>query len=448
MRTIGFAAAKRFAVHTAPGSGRRTTGYRALAVILTATTAFTTGLIAAGHVTAQPDPPPPPPSADPFYSYDQPLGPVPPGTILRSRSAPFAAGNLPTPVIGTQVLYRTTNQQANPTSTVATVLRPLTSGPARLVSYHMAYDALGSECDPSYTLTGHADHGVAMAEQAVVAGYLAAGYTVVVPDYEGPELEWTVGRQSGYAALDGIRAAEELLGLPDSTPVALIGYSGGSVPTEWAAEVAPRYAPELAVVGAAAGGLPVDLAHNLPYISGSPQWAGVIPALVVAYQRAYGLDTAAFLSTRGNEVVDAVNGLCIGQFASDYPGLTDADMVRAPYTSLLDVPQVVAAIDDNIMGTAGTPAVPLLLAVGQVDPTGDSVMVTRDVEGLAHEYCDRGVAVTYTRYDGRAHGAAFAPFEAQAAQFLADRFTGAPPPNNCATVGPGNTLTPTPLPIG
>lgn len=67
-------------------------------------------------------------------------------------------------------------------------------------------------------------------EQAVITGYIAAGYTLVVPDYEGEHLEWTTGRQSAYAALDGIRAAQTVLGLPPSTPVGLIGYSGGSVP--------------------------------------------------------------------------------------------------------------------------------------------------------------------------------------------------------------------------
>ncbi|WP_341683700.1 lipase family protein [Nocardia farcinica] len=398
-------------------------------------------LVSAGAAFAQP-----PPADDPFYRYDPPLTGVAPGTVLRTRPVPFVAPNLTTPVSSTQALYRTTDQFDRPVTTVATVLRPLLPGPVRLMSYHMAYDALGSQCDPSYTLTGHGDSGVALAEQAVIAGYLAAGYTVVVPDYEGPRLEWTVGRQSGYAALDGIRAALGVLALPASTPVAMIGYSGGSVPTQWAAEVAPRYAPELNLVAAAAGGLPVDLAHNLPYISGSAQWAGVIPALVVAYTRAYGLDPAAFLSARGAEVVAQVETGCIGQFAAAYPGLTDADMVRAPYTSLLDVPSVVAAVDDNIMGTAGTPAIPLLLAVGQADAVGDSVMVTADVAGLAHEYCTRGVAVTYTRFAGLDHGAAFAPFQAEAARFLTDRFAGQPPGTNCAEVGPGNDLAPTPLP--
>lgn len=394
---------------------------------------------------ADPGPGSPIPANDPFYSYDGSLD-VAPGTVLRTRPMTFATPTQTTPITGEQVLYRTTDQQGDAVVTVATVLRPLIPGPTKIVSYHMAYDALGSQCDPSYTLSGGATSLIASAEQAVIAGYLAAGYTVVAPDYEGEELEWTVGRQSGYAALDGVRAAESFLGFPSSTPVGLIGYSGGSVPTQWGAEVAPQYAPELNIVGVAAGGVPVDFAHNLPYVSGSAQWAGVIPALIVAYQRAYGLDTSEFLSDYGAQVVSQVDQECIAQFAAGYPTLTDAEMVKAPYTSLLDVPAVVEIINSNIMGSSGTPTAPLFLAVGHSDPIGDTVMITADVEGLAHEYCGRGVDVQYAQYDGLNHREAFAPFEAQGLQFLTERFAGVPTHSNCAGIGVGNSLAPTPVP--
>lgn len=394
---------------------------RVLAGIMMAVALLGTG---AGAVQAAPARPLP--SADPFYQYQGPLAGKKPGTVLKTRTVPFGRNGTQFPISATQVLYRSTDQAGSPTTTVATILRsPVRNGPAKLLSYHMAYDALGSECDPSYTLTGAGQQGAAgTLEQGVISGYLSGGYDVVVPDYEGPQLEWTVGRQSGYLALDGIRAAQRVLRLPASTPVGMAGYSGGSVPTQWGAEVAPRYAPELRIVGAAAGGLPVNLAHNLPYVSGSKDWSGVIPALIVAYERAYGLDTDSFLSAKGKRIVKQVQHKCIGAFASQYPGLTDASMVRAPYTSLLQVPSVSAAIADNVMGTAGTPRTPMLLAVGDVDGTGDGVMVTRDVAGLARQYCRAGLPVTYAQYNGKSHADAFFPFQADTARFLTERFAG------------------------
>lgn len=389
----------------------------------------------------------PAPSADPFYRYDKPLDGVKPGTVLRTRPVTYGYRGALAPVSSTQVLYRSTDQHGAPVAAVATVLRSPVAGPAKLLSFHMAYDALGPQCDPSYTLTGAGVPGpLGTLEQGVMSGYLASGYDIVVPDYEGRDQEWTIGRQSAYAALDGVRAAQRVLKMPRSVPVGLLGYSGGSVPTQWGAEVAPDYAPELNVVGAAAGGLPVHLAHNLPYVSGSKSWAGVIPALVVAYSRTYRFDTAAFLSARGKQIVRTVSSQCINTFAAQYPGLTNRDMVRAPYTSLLQVAPVARAINDNIMGSAGTPDTPVLLGVGQVDAVGDGLMVTGDVEGLAHKYCRSGAAVTYARYAGQAHGPAFIPFQAQAAQFLTDRFAGARPSSNCSVVGRGNSLAPVPVP--
>lgn len=336
---------------------RASSALRTLLVGVLVAAATTAGL---GPVAAQPAAPPPP-AGDPFHDCSAPLTDRAPGEILRSRPVPYGAPGLATPIASTRVLYRTTDQQDRPAVTVATVLRPLVPGPTRMISFHTAYDGLGPDCSPSWTLTGRGD-----------SGYLVAGYTVVVPDYEGEQSEWTIGRQSGYAALDGIRAAQSFLSLPPSTPVGMIGYSGGSVPTQWGAEVAPDYAPELALVGAAAGGLPVNLAHNLPYVSGSAGWAGVIPALVVA------------------------------------------------------------AVDDNVMGTAGTPRIPMFLGVGDVDGTGDSVMITADVRDLAGEYCDRGVPVVYHQYDGASHTDAFPRFEADAARFLTDRFAGTPTATTCA----------------
>jgi hypothetical protein len=57
---------------------------------------------------------------------------------------------------------------------------------------------------------------------------LTGGYTVVVPDDEGVNMRWVAGQQSGYATLDGIRAAAHYLKVSEqSTPVGMVGYSAG-----------------------------------------------------------------------------------------------------------------------------------------------------------------------------------------------------------------------------
>jgi hypothetical protein len=98
------------------------------------------------------------------------------------------------------------------------------------------------------------------------------------------------------------------------------------------------------------------------------------------------------------------------------------------------------------MGTGGTPAEPVLLGVGNADGTGDGIMVAKDVQELAYEYCQRGVPVTFQVYPGLEHTEAAVPFEASALAFLTARFAGLPAASGCASITPGNSLAPLPPP--
>jgi hypothetical protein len=198
------------------------------------------------------------PSQDPFYTYagSAPLSAIAPGTVLKERGVSLSIEGLSIPLSTEQLLYRTTGELGQPTVTVTTVIRPLLSlAGTRIVAYQTAYDALGSECDPSYTLQGgNPGDSTAQEEELAIAAYVAAGFTVTVPDYEGTSLDWAAGQESGYGTLDAIRATESYLRVSSSTKVGMVGYSGGSIATEWASELAPSYAPQLHIVGAAAGG--------------------------------------------------------------------------------------------------------------------------------------------------------------------------------------------------
>ena len=84
-------------------------------------------------------------------------------------------------------------------------------------------------------------------EEPLIGQALTMGWAVVVPDYEGPDSQWTAGTQAGHAVLDGIRAALRFgpAGLAGpSTPVGLWGYSGGAQATARATELQPGYAPD------------------------------------------------------------------------------------------------------------------------------------------------------------------------------------------------------------
>jgi hypothetical protein len=390
---------------------------------------------------------PPLPNQDPFYSYSGSLSGVSPGTVLKSRSVSIPNPTLGTLATATQVLYRSTGELGQATVAVATIIQPLLGVLPNLVSYQTAYDGLGAKCDPSYTLQGGSSgDSTGTAEEAVIAAYVGAGYSVVVPDYEGVTQDWGAGQQSGYDTLDGIRAAEHSLGLnPSGTRVAMVGYSGGSIATEFGSELQPHYAPDVNLVGVAEGGIPVDFAHNLGYINGSKGWSGVIPAVLVGLGRAFHLNIDAYASKYGAKIARQVQDECINSFFGAYPGLTIQQLLKPQYRNFLGIPLIASLTNHLEMSTAGTPQAPLFIGVGNSDGTGDGVMIAGDVQALAHTYCQRGVSVHFQEYKGQDHTGAAVQFEPAALGFITQRLLGLPVPNDCSSIAPGNSLAPLPV---
>ncbi|MBO0804788.1 MAG: hypothetical protein J2P25_17155 [Nocardiopsaceae bacterium] len=409
-------------------------------------------LVSAGGPLAKAATTPASPSSDPFYDYSgsTPLSKIAPGTVLKKRAVSLKLAGVTVPVKTDQVLYRTTGERGQPTVTVDTVIQPLhkASGARKIVAYQIAYDALGSGCDPSYTLRGgNNSDAEGQAEEPMLGSYLAAGYTVTVPDYEGEAMDWGAGQESGYNTLDAIRATENYMGLPSSTKVGMVGYSGGSIASEWASELAPKYAPSLNIVGSAIGGVPVDYAHNLNYINGDVGWSGIIPAILSSLPRSLDVSVSKYLSPYGKKVLNQVSGECITQFAASYPGLTIQKMLLPRYSNPYKIPAIVNILNHMIMGNSpGRPGSPMLIGVGNYDTKGDGLMIAGDEKELAYEYAQRGVPVTFREYPGMNHITAMATFETDAFTFLKERLAGINPPDSNATLTPGNSLAPIPEP--
>jgi Secretory lipase len=383
------------------------------------------------------------PTTDPFYKWRRSLAHDAPGTVLRTRRIAFAEGGASTPMKTTQLLYVTTDELGCRTVSVVTVFEPLggqTSTPTRLFSYQTSYDALGAQCDPSYSLEAGTE-----GETGFIMSYVSSGYTVVMADYEGEDAAYGVGQQSGYETLDAIRAAENWLGVPEvSTPVGMLGYSGGAVATEFASELAPTYAPHLDIVGVAEGGIPVDLFHEIAYIDKSDSsWIGQIPSYLDGLARGFDIrDLDKYFTAQGMAAASADQTQCSGTFT----GLTKEQLFKPQYRDIEKIAVFVRIFDDLLMSRSGTPRGPLFMGNGLSDSTGDGVTVTRDVQQLAYTYCHRGVQVEFHIYKGLDHDQAGTPFFDQAQAFLAQRFKNLPVKNGCAEISPGNSITPVPVP--
>jgi hypothetical protein len=359
------------------------------------------------------------PTADPFYKWGGSLAHDAPGTILRTRTIAFARQ-----AKTAQLLYVTTDELGCRTVSVVTVFKPIDpaeSAPTRLFSYQTSYDALGAQCDPSYTLEAGTE-----GETGFVMSYVTAGDSVVMSDYEGENAAYGVGQQSGYETLDAIRAAEKWLGAREvSTPVGMLGYSGGAVATEFASEL-------------------VDLFHNLAYIDNPrSSWTGQIPSYLDGLARGFDIrDLDRYFTPQGIAVANADQTQCSGTFT----GLTTEQLFKPQYQDIEKIPVFVHAFDHQIMGRSGTPRGPLFIGNGLSDSVGDGVTVAKDVQELAYLYCHRRVPVELHIYDGQNHDQAGTPFFAQAQAFLTQRFENLPFQNGCSDIGPGNSIAPVPVP--
>jgi len=403
------------------------------------------------------------PEQDPFYSYEGKtrLKKIAPGTVLKTRTVPFHLAGFETPITAVQLLYRSTSALGKPTVNVTSVLLPPVKLPTPTVlSYQSFYDSLNTEDDPSYEISSGTLEGqdIAKAESALITPMLLAGATVVVPDTEGEEADFSAAPVYGYNTLDSLRAAlsSPATGLAPGTKIGLAGYSGGAIATEWAAQEAPAYAPEINsdIVGAAMGGVLVDPAHNLRYVEGSSSWASIIPMSLDGLARAYHLDLSPYLTAYGKELLESDQHKSITNETST-PGLVWSEVVKPEYPTPESIKVFVKTANKLNLGSVSAPTVPFLIGQGNggeefegtpgnkpgIGP-GDGVMIAGDVRSLARQWCATGLPVKFTEYQHLGHIEGAVPWLPEALAWLTERFAGVAAPQNCSEIAPGNSLAP------
>lgn len=225
----------------------------------------------------------PDPDKDPFYQVGEiDLNSYDVGEIVKSRKAmlnmivKFAWGVLDSAGKDHQIYYRTTDTYGKPQGGIATIIEPAVPAKNPGILAQQAYtDAASHSCCQSWGLTWLSNSTAWLTLPGPDSGIpiktaLDNGHYVVITDFEGPKHGFAVGRQAGHTILDGIRATINYYHLSSNTSVVLTGYSGGGHATSWAANLAPSYAQELNVVGAAYGGAPIDMLKLIKNLADKP----------------------------------------------------------------------------------------------------------------------------------------------------------------------------------
>lgn len=335
------------------------------------------------------------PSDDPFYTAPNNTDSYKPGEIIRYRKidSPTYIKNLNGNISATyQVLFRSSDNFDKAIAAVTTVLVPYNANVTKLLSYQNIMDSSAIKCAPSYTLRRkEAAHMLEVVESTFLQAALNEGWVVNVPDYEGPEAAFTVGKLSGQATLDSIRSVlnlGDLTGIKEPPTVSLWGYSGGTIGTVWAAELQDTYAPELKIAGAAAGGLTPNLSEIAIRLNNSTH-------VGIAFSALHGLSAQypEFKKIIEDDLYpekreDYMKGkdMCIDEVAF-YNGQDWTTYFKSG-AELLNNPTIKKIMDENAMGKSA-PKIPMFWYDGPQDDIGDFNTITK----LMDDFCANGSSI-------------------------------------------------------
>ncbi|CAK7895549.1 lipase 1 [[Candida] anglica] len=381
------------------------------------------------------------PSDDSFYSPPPGFESQPLGAILKSRKQDHTFGIvvIPEKIEGAyQYLVRSEDSFGNPIAAVATLFIPKNADPNKLLSYQVAEDASNINCSPSYAmqLGSNPDTIVtAQIEQLLVQGGLNQGWYVVVPDHEGPKSTFVAAHSAGKIVLNAIRAViqtSNTTGLSSNPTIALWGYSGGSLGTEWGAMYHKTYAPELNIVGAALGGIIVDIDHIARFNLGTI-FAGFVITAINGLSHEY--------SALNDYITNNVFPSQLDYFRKTNTICLLGDLLSYPFAKLEQFISVgINALDDPIVKNVTSsnnallsdlvPDIPLFF----YDSLHDEIVPASDTDLLYNKWCSQGVSISYRQDEVGGHITQAVLGAGDAFEFVKARLNGTPAPQGCNKV--------------
>ncbi|WP_433665787.1 lipase family protein [Nocardia sp. CA-136227] len=367
----------------------------------------------------------PTPPADPFFTPPPGFENTSPGTVLSARPT----GGMFFTADAYELLVRSTDSHGQPVAITTTLLLPRAAwtgpGPRPLVSYNIPISSMGYSCAPSTELK----KGVS-ADVVAISLLLAKNFAVVVPDHQGPKQAYAAGLMGGHAVLDSIRAVTHWTSpeLNPDTPVVMTGYSGGSIATSWAAQLASTYAPEIRLAGTIIGGEPADYDMLMPAMNGN--WGtGVMLAAALGLAREYP-ELLSILNDNGWRIAHMFRDICISQetMLGIIAPLRVEDLTVVP--DPLKLPMVQQILNENRPGGMA-PAAPVYLFHG----VNEIFVPFEGAKELFDDWCGLGARVRLQPFPGE-HFVAGALSIPLTTKWVEELLTGELVPQGCT--GPGH----------
>ena len=291
-----------------------------------------------------------------------------------------------------------------------------------VITYAHGTTGIAPQCAPSRdTGPSSGAHGADIGAAPLLNGWIKNGYAVVRTDYEGlggPGVHpYLIGRSEGYGVLDVVRAARELVPTL-SNRIIISGHSQGGHAALWAASLAPRYTPDLHLLGTVAfapqshTAAEATVLRSIPSTSLTGLAALILRGISVAYPP---LDINAILTPQGAKLYPQTLTKCLNQL--DQPnslGGLPLDQLIAQNADVTPEINALALNDPDGLKIRG----PVLLEQGLADTT---VLPSFDQQ-LSQELAKNGAKVTDHTYPGVDHGGVLNAAAKDAGAFLRAHF--------------------------
>lgn len=345
------------------------------------------------------------PSQDSFYNIPDVLEMYNNGQIIKMRKTPHPLRRAKQQINiknAWQAMVRSTDSHGSPNAIVTTIIEPYNADPEKIVSYQLFENSACIDCPPSYGLQLNANETTLteLDEMYFMDMALNKGWFVIAPDYEGPKAAFSASIQEGQATLDSIRAvlnSANTTGIAPYAKVVMWGYSGGTIPTSWAAALQPTYASELKrnLVGAAFGGLVSNITSTAELLDGG-EHVGLTVASIAGlsseypeFKEAVYQDMYPNKTTQFNEIYN----LCMtpeGPFYADQYIFSGPDRYFKSGWDILKNPAIQEVLNENTLAynnSRGVPEIPLFLYHGEKD-----LMASYDqVQRVFDNWCEWGI---------------------------------------------------------
>ncbi|WP_019634941.1 lipase family protein [Actinomadura atramentaria] len=349
-----------------------------------------------------------------------------------------------------KVRYVTTDAKGKKvpvTGTVAVPTAAWTGGGSRpTVAFNPGTLGSGAQCAFSKQLGGQYQD---MYEGDNVVTFLKAGDAVAATDgvgyIKGMVHTYVNGANAGHALLDIVRASRQLpgSGLAADGKVGISGYSEGGHAALWGAQLAKSYAPELNVVGAAAGGVPGDLKVTAKQLNGS-LFAGFLADALIGLKQQYPeLPFDQLMNDQGRQAEQNVKTNCLLGTLAVFMG-AKVENYTTDHLTLDQLYQVKASdgrtggeiIDDQKVGVDIGPAgsgakyeigFPVFQYRGWLEE-----IIPHETEDATHAaYCKAGINTTWNNTYMSEHLSTDWNAAQDVTKFLNDRFAGKSVKGNC-----------------